>query len=248
MIVDPDLGRLCLFFDVDGTLLDIAERPELVQVPDRLKADLGILNDGTSGALALVSGREVKTLDRLFTPLRLRASGVHGAELRFDPQLSPVVNRDNLLPPRLVEELRDATADLPGTLVEDKGYSAAVHYRRAPEVASMLAGRIDAILARGEVDGLRAMPGHMVFDLKRVTFDKGKAIARFMDTAPFLGRRPVFIGDDVTDEPGFAAVVERGGYAFSVGQARQGASDVFPDPQSVRDWLSGLAALETSHA
>lgn len=248
MIVDPDLDKSCFFFDVDGTLLDIADRPDLVEVPEQLKQALAALERAVSGALALVSGRAIETLDHLFAPLKLRASGVHGAETRLDTTSAPLVSPDDLLPQGLIDDLQAAAADVPGTLVENKRFSAAIHYRRAPAAGPTLKKRIEAILARNEIAGLRILPGHMVFDLKRMTFDKGRAVDRFMEAAPFAGRRPVFVGDDVTDEPAFAAVVARGGIAYAVGQPRAGSSDVFADPSAVRAWVSDLAASEHNHA
>ena len=239
-------SRLAYFFDVDGTLIDIAARPDDVVVPPSLLAALARLAAANDGAVALVSGRTIEDIDGLFRPLKLRASGVHGAEVRFEPDASVVLLADNLLPPSVIDAVRSAASAVPGTLVEDKRFSVALHYRQNPDAGFGLREALNAIAAAHPADGLRILPGHMVFEIKRATFDKGMAIGRFMKRAPFAGRVPVFLGDDVTDRPGFEEVLRAGGFALSVGQPFSGLSGSFSDPAAVRRWLSELAASETS--
>lgn len=236
-----------LFFDVDGTLIDIAPRPDEVLVPVRLIEDLRCLQLAFDGALAVVSGRTIIDIDTLFRPLRLRASGVHGAEVRFEPEGAVSRQTDGQLPADILPEVRRIAARFPGTLVEDKRYSAALHYRQNAAAGPLLRKALDALVATRD-DGLKILPGHMVFEVKGANFDKGLAIGQFMAHAPFAGRPPVFLGDDLTDRPGFAEVLRRGGLAFSVGHTFPGTSGHFPNPASVRSWLSDLAASETSHA
>src|SRR6266852_6565577 len=121
-----------LFLDVDGTLLDFAAAPDDVEVPGDLPCALDALHGILGGALALVSGRSIAALDRLFAPLRLPAAGQHGAELRNEVGSEMT----GVAPPRhlaaVIARLRDFAANHPGIVVEDKGVSVAVHYRQVP--------------------------------------------------------------------------------------------------------------------
>lgn len=235
--------RIALFLDVDGTLIDIAPRPEQVVVPGDLIAALTSLDACLDGALALVSGRTVADLDALFSPLRLRSSGVHGAEVRLAPDLSVVSRAGDKLSGPIVEALQGIAAAHAGTLVENKGFSVAVHYRANPAAGPALETALRNLVEATDL-GLQVLPGHMVFEIKRAAFDKGLAIAGFLARAPFAGRRPVFIGDDITDLPGFAAVLNAGGLAFSVLTPRLGLSGHFDSPQDVRMWLAALAGRD----
>lgn len=240
-------GRVCLFLDVDGTLIDIAPRPEAVVVPAALVIALKRVAQILDGAVALISGRTIGNLDSLFRPLRLSASGVHGAEVRFEPD-GPVTHAgDAVLAPELVEAIREAAEREGGAPVEDKRFSVAVHYRQSPEAGPRLKTALEDLVAAARDPSLRILPGHMVFEIKRATFDKGSAVGSFMAHPTFTGRTPLFFGDDVTDMPGFAAVTARGGQAFSVGRMLPGTSGFFPDPAAVRSWLAGFPA-ETFHA
>jgi len=239
-------GRLCdparesaLFLDVDGTLLDIAERPDAVVVPARLSRTLAVLHDRLGGALALVSGRPVKALDRLFAPLRLPAAGVHGAQWRLRPGGTIAQPTSGTLSPAVRGRLMALARAHPGVLVEDKGCSLALHYRSAPLARPSLAAALKELL-RGAAD-LRLLPGKRVFEVVAGGSDKSAALQRFLDQAPFAGRSPVYLGDDVTDEPALALCVRLGGLALAVGEARGGAAAVFDDPVAVREALYSLA-------
>ena len=235
-------GPFGLFLDVDGTLLDIADRPDGVVVPQPLRHALAALDQRTNGAVALVSGRAIADIDRLFAPLRLRASGVHGAEMRFVPEGPVYVADEHRLPRVTITALRAIAGRYPGTLVEDKRFSVAVHYRATPASGPALRSDLDGVIATPEGQGCRILPGHMVFEVKRTGFDKGVAIAQLQSRPPFDGRQPIFIGDDVTDLPGFERVLALGGLAYSVTTPRAGVSAHFPDPASVRMWLAEAAA------
>ncbi len=234
-------GPLALFLDVDGTLLDLAERPELVVTPAGLVATLKNAERKLAGALALISGRAIDDVDRLFEPLRLRASGVHGAEMRFDPG-DPATSTParTEVPKSLVQALTRALEVFPGVFVENKRFSITVHYRLAPgaerPVRETVMRLINSLRPPVEV-----MDAHCAIELKAPGFDKGGAIAAFLATPPFRGRVPVFVGDDTTDESGFAVVAARGGSAYSVGRLLPGAIGAFPEPQAVRDWLAEFA-------
>jgi trehalose 6-phosphate phosphatase len=238
-----DFQRTALFLDVDGTMLDIAATPESVVVPDGLAETIGRLERALGGALAIVTGRTLADLDRLFFPLRTRAAGVHGAEMRFDPACAtreaPAVAR---LSAELWREFVTAAGAFPGVLIEDKLYSFTVHYRAAPECAPALRATLLRLVAAHEDIDLQVLDARCAFELKPRSFDKGEAVRRFLAQPPFLGRRPIFVGDDVSDEYGFRFVAGHLGVALAVGEAREAAHDVFANPASVRLWLERLAA------
>lgn len=233
-----------MFLDVDGTLLDFAETPDQVVVPPDLLNILGRLHGYLGGAVALVSGRKIADLDRLFSPLFLPAAGQHGAELR--ETANNVIVRAS--PPASLAAvsaaLRHFAASRPGLLVEDKNSSVAVHYRREPRYRHELEEFTQAAVAANSRE-LEMLEAVMAIDVKPRAVDKGRAVAWFMDRAAFGGRVPVFIGDDRTDEDGFAAVTERAGYAIQVGTSRPRVAPWhIAGPADLRQWLqAGVADL-----
>lgn len=230
-----------LFLDVDGTILDLAERPGDVVTPPGLVATLRRIERKLGGALALISGRPIDELDGLFEPLRLRASGVHGAEMRFDPGLPPIsAPGARALPQSFWADLTRIATAFPGAFVENKRFSFTVHYRLALESERRLREAIIRLIDSSEIP-VEVMSAHCAIELKAPGCDKGGAIAAFLSTPPFRGRTPVFVGDDTTDESGFAVVAARGGYAFSVGKRRPGATGTFAQPSAVRGWLAEYA-------
>jgi len=235
-------GTIGLFLDVDGTLLDIAPRPEAVEVSAGLLDDLAAVERVLGGALALVSGRPIAELDRLFTPLRLAASGVHGAEMRRRPEGLVA----SLAPGRLGDDAWSALCrllgDFPGSFAENKEVSFAVHYPDPGTNISRLKRALTGLMERIARPGkpLRLLAGRAVFELQLRGFDKGRAIERFMTEEPFCGRRPIFIGDDEIDRAGFDAALALGGLAYSVGVEFPGLSGAFAGPDTVRAWLHGL--------
>ncbi len=242
---DPD--AFAIFLDVDGTLLDFAEKPSAVAAPARLIPTLAQLDAALSGAVALVSGRAIGELDRLFAPLRLRASGVHGAQMRFDPGAEVVASPDAIeLPPSLWRALETLLQDFPGTFAENKRYSFAVHFRQAPQFEAPLRRAVGRLIAEPSFPLLQMMDAHCAIEIKTSGFDKGMAVSRFLAASPFRGRTPLYIGDDDTDEPAFAAVSARSGLAYSVGRRRPNTAGAFVQPQAVREWLAAL--LETRSA
>lgn len=235
-------GPACaLFLDVDGTILDIAESPEEVCVPDELRGALESLHERLGGALALISGRTVDNLDRLFAPLRLPASGGHGVQWRACPGAVLHSETAASLAAPIRERLHSLARDHAGILAEDKGCSIALHYRAAPAAGQALASALRGLLSEPEAAGLRLLPGKMVFEVLAHACDKAQAIRRLLAQPPFVGRRPLFIGDDVTDEPALVMVSELGGLALSVGQLLPGARAAFADPAAVRAALIGAA-------
>lgn len=234
-----------LFLDVDGTLLEIAATPTAVRVPERVIHVLAAVQRRLQGAVALVSGRSIVELDRLFMPLRLPAAGVHGAERRG--ATGTVHRRENgeaLAPARrLLVAWGTAHA---GVLVEDKGVALAVHYRGAPELESAARQVVaEALAAVGSA--FHIQEGKKVLEIKGDSMGKGDAIAAFMREPPFRGRVPVFIGDDLTDEDGFDVVNRLGGQSIGVGLDRETrARWRLADERDVLSWIE--AAGDAEHA
>jgi trehalose 6-phosphate phosphatase len=239
------MTRTALLLDVDGTLVDIAPTPADVVVPPALLRVLGELTARADGAVALVSGRTVETIDRLFAPLVTPAIGGHGAEMRIADGAA-ILQRPFLLNDALKEKLhRLAEAD-PRILVEDKSHSIALHYRLAPEHEALLKGGVSEIVA--DDDDIEVLVGKSVIDIKSKLFSKGAAVMELMTCEPFAGRTPIFIGDDTTDESVFAVLPEFDGIGYSVGRSIEGASGTFGSPRDVRDWLTEISRQSGSRA
>ena len=233
-----DLKTHALLLDVDGTLLDIAPRPDLVVVPPGLIEDLTRLQERAGGAVAFISGRKIAVMDALFKPLQLAAVGVHGAEMRIGG--GSIERRAEPLPVLLRQKLVDGARAL-GLLTEDKEISVTIHFRLAPEKEK------DAeALAASACQEFSAAPLHiernkMIIEVLRRGIDKGAGIEALMTRPPFAGRIPVFVGDDATDEKGFAVMPRLRGMAFSIGRDFAGLSGIFPDPAAFRAALRTLA-------
>jgi trehalose 6-phosphate phosphatase len=234
------LDGIGLLLDVDGTLLDFAPEPDAVEIPAALPEVLRSVERRLNGAIALVSGRPIAELDRLFTPLRLRASGIHGAEIRFSPggPCSPCLRHK--LPDAAWRELVGLLSAFPGTFAENKGVSFTVHYRECGTGPARLVEALGHFIDTFAALELELLAGHLVFEVKLSGFDKGTAIERFMAQPPFMGRRPVFVADDELDRAGFNTVLAMGGLAFSVGGKLPGLSGWFTGPEAVRTWLRTL--------
>ena len=237
---------IALFLDVDGTLLEIEREPGAVHVPDRLCRVLENLQSATAGALALVSGRSLRQLDRLFSPLILSAAGLHGLERRNLRVGTEKAAPDPAILKRARERLAAFAASTEGVLLEDKGLTLALHYRNAPAAAdAALAVAEAAVAASG--GALVLLGGKMVLELKPPGVDKGAAIAAFMDEPPFAGRRPVFAGDDVTDEAGFATINAMGGISIRIGDGSPTAATYgHENVAAVQTWLLELVRVEAA--
>ncbi len=240
-----NFGRDALLLDIDGTIIDIAPTPEAVVVPESLKLSLSRLRDEMGGALALISGRTLGAIDELFTPLKFAAAADHGAEIRLQPD----------------EEVRHFAAPLtsaekaafapiakldPRLRVEDKVYTLAVHYRLVPELGETVIARITDAAAKLPENKIRVLCGKAVIEVKRCGFDKGTGVREIMQHQPFAGRRPVFFGDDLTDEDALAVLPEFSGLGISVGRLLRGAAREVSSPAQVRLWLAELAASKRS--
>jgi trehalose 6-phosphate phosphatase len=234
-----DLAQVAILLDVDGTILDVAATPQGVMVPASLVRTLRELHAQTNGALALVSGRLIENLDRLFAPLKLPCVGGHGVEWRISGS-APMQRRHAELSSLLKMQVTAAVTVDPRIIVEDKGSSLAVHYRLAPERGPLIKDKIAAILDHAPGEKLELLCGKAVIEIKPPNFNKGVAVCELMKSAPFAQRIPLFVGDDVTDESVFAIMPTLGGFGYSVGREVPGASGTFGGPQDVRDWLAGL--------
>lgn len=240
-----DPVNVALFLDLDGTVFDIAPSPTDVSTPPGLTVTLRRLQQALDGAVAILTGRQIGEVDRMLAPLRLTAAGVHGAEMRLDPEAEIEVASGSVPQP-----LRDAVARLaqstPGLLMEHKGVSVAVHYRAVPEMERALEAQLKTLLDAHESE-LMLSHGRRVFELTPRSSTKGTALARLMDQSRFRGRRPVMIGDDMPDEAALDAAARLGGLGLKVkGEHFANAATHFSGPADVRRWLDRLAeTLET---
>lgn len=215
-----NIASLALFLDVDGTLVPIAANPAAVVPSPDLPTLLAGAVQRLGGALALVSGREIESIDQLTAGLVPMLAGSHGAEFRFglgQPIWRPEPRPDIA---GFAPEVLKLAERWPAILIEPKRAGIAVHYRQAPELAGDLRAALVAALAGRSRPDLSLLQGDHVFEIRSPAHNKGEAVRRLMAEAPFKGRRPIFIGDDVTDEDGFAAAVELGGTAIIVGERR----------------------------
>ncbi|MCD7097485.1 trehalose-phosphatase [Stenotrophomonas sp. MMGLT7] len=232
-----------LFLDVDGTLIDFADRPERVHLLPQVRDSVSHLSERLHGALALVSGRPLAQLDALFAPLRLPAAGLHGHQLRGTAGTGQAPADASASLHRLHQAAKHLAATLPGVLVEDKeGIGLALHWRNAPQAAQQVLAFAEAQLA--ELPGYRLQPGDHVVEFVQLGRDKGVALELLMGEPAFHGRVPVFVGDDLTDEFGFAAANRLGGWSVLVGTRRPTAARyALPDIAAAHAWLRQNAGI-----
>jgi trehalose 6-phosphate phosphatase len=228
----------CLFLDVDGTLIELADTPYAVHADADLKRLLGRVSERLEGALALVSGRSIEYLDVLFAPLQLPSAGLHGLERRT---AQGVLHGGEFSNSRL-DPVRPLLVDLvqahSGTLLEDKGRTIAVHYRLAPRFEAEVRAGVASIAAMLGED-YQIQSGNMMLEIKPRGYDKGTAIKSFLQEPPFKDRRPFCVGDDLTDLHAFREVVAHGGVSIGVGDRVAGRFQL-DDPAAVRAWLREL--------
>ncbi|MGC3981752.1 MAG: trehalose-phosphatase [Steroidobacteraceae bacterium] len=230
---------IALFLDVDGTLIEIANSPDAVKVPASLRNTLELAAAHEAGAMALISGRKLGELDRLFAPSVFPAAGQHGFERRdaMGNITRPTVDTSGLQMARNV--LASLVNRHPGLLLEDKGSGLALHYRNVPNLQASLQELMSELLIP-LAPMFELKPGKYVLELTPAGFSKRTAIQAFMQETPFAGRTPVFVGDDVTDEDGFAAVNALGGYSIRVGSEaapHSAARYQFSSVSAVIAWL-----------
>lgn len=233
-----DPSRTAFFLDFDGTLCEIVERPDMVEVLPRTRDALARLARLTDGAVAIISGRGLDDLDRLLAPLELPAAGSHGAEFRLAP--GGAVEETETV--HLLDDAADALgpfASEHGLLLERKKGALSLHYRNRPEMADAARRRV-AQIADGS-DDLRLIDGNMVAELALAATDKGVAVERFLRAPAFAGRVPLMAGDDTTDEDAFAAVLRLGGVALKIGEGPTAAGHRAADTAAFLDWLATTA-------
>ena len=234
------LDQSTILLDIDGTLLDLAPTPREVWVPPDLSTTLNRLLARTSGALALVSGRSLNDIDLIFAPEQFPAVGGHGAEMRISADSEAVATHAPPMDKELKRRLAAIAKLSPGILLEDKGYSLALHYRLAPHAEKAIYAAVSLIRADLPNAPIEVLPGKCVCEIKHSGFNKATGVLELMTHEPFRGRRPIFIGDDVTDEAVFGIMPDLGGLAFSVGRRAKGVADHFDEPRDVRNWLAHL--------
>jgi trehalose 6-phosphate phosphatase len=232
------LDQCAILLDIDGTLLDLAPTPREVWVPPGLATTLNGLLDKTAGALALVSGRSLNDIDLIFAPDQFPAVGGHGAEMRIATDSESVATHAPPMDKELKRRLAAIAKLSPGILLEDKGYSLALHYRLAPHAEKAIYEAVSLIRADLPNAPIEVLPGKCVCEIKHSGFNKASGVLELMSHEPFRGRHPIFIGDDVTDESVFAIMPDFKGLAFSVGRRAQGVAGHFDEPSDVRAWLA----------
>ncbi|HEX6994150.1 MAG TPA: trehalose-phosphatase [Gammaproteobacteria bacterium] len=232
--------RPALFLDLDGTLVELTEHPSLTQASPRLRRLLPRLVESCGGAVAVISGRRIEEVDRVLAPHAGVAAGVHGLERRGpDGTFSSFAPTEELA--RIRHKVEPFVARHEGLWIEDKRSAFAVHYRNRPELEEDV-HRFVAALEREIPPDIEILLGRCVFEIKPGAADKGRAIELFMAEAPFAGRTPVFVGDDVTDEAGFRVVNALGGVSVKVGEARTIARWRLANVDDVLGWLERLAS------
>jgi trehalose 6-phosphate phosphatase len=236
----PHLSESAILLDIDGTLLDLAPTPREVWVPPGLAKTLNRLLARTNGALALVSGRSLNDIDLIFAPEQFPAVGGHGAEMRIVAESEAVASHAPPMDKELKRRLAAIARLSPGILLEDKGYSLALHYRLAPHAEKAIYAAVSLIRADLPNAPIEVLPGKCVCEIKHSGFTKATGVRELMAHGPFKGRRPLFIGDDVTDESVFAIMPDLEGLAFSVGRRAKGVAGHFDSPSDVREFLAHL--------
>jgi trehalose 6-phosphate phosphatase len=237
-ISDLHPARIAIFLDFDGTLAPIVEHPDAVSVPGSTHNALSQLAEQT-GALAIVTGRSIADIDRFLAPLVLPVAGVHGLERRSaDGTIhgSPI-NQHALA--EVSERLRNFVALHSGLLLEPKRGSIALHFRKRPDLTEACA--IEVAEATAPFPDLSILPGKMVLEIKAGSASKANAITAFMAEEPFIGRQPLFVGDDVTDERAFPVVEQMHGITVKIGDTETTAAFRCEGPSAFTKWLGGLA-------
>jgi trehalose 6-phosphate phosphatase len=230
---------ICLFLDIDGTLLDMALTPSAVRVPPELADILGGVAARFSGALAIVTGRPIAEADALLKPATLVAAGVHGAEMRTSVT-GEIISQISGFGPDLLDDIRTAANAMPGVVAENKGAGIALHYRLAPDLRAPLLASLDALVEKypGQFS---ICEGRKVVELLPVGFSKGHALRTLASLPEFSGRRPVMIGDDIADIGAFRAAKELDGYGLKVaGEIFSHEEAAFTAPADVLAWLKAL--------
>lgn len=236
--------RIAVFSDFDGTLVEIADTPDAVTVPDSLRGRLDRTIAALDHAFAVITGRQIADVDRYLAPLELPVAGAHGAQRRrADGSMVALAPESIATAKAIAEALAPFATAHDGLLLEAKDGAVALHYRQAPDLAAMCRSAIDKAVA--DHPDFHVTEGKMVYEARPTTVDKGEALRAFMREAPFAGRVPIFIGDDVTDEDAFRVAQELGGLGIKIGEGETAARLRVADIAAAHELLSGLARLAT---
>ena len=227
-------AHAALLLDLDGTLIDIAATPDSVVVPEDLPELLVRLRAKLGGALAIVTGRPIGQVDALLPGVATAVAGEHGAALRRAPGAAVEWTSAEAVPPGWLDAAEALVAHHPGTILERKAHGFVLHYRLMPEAGPVFEHGLSVLLDYAPHHRLGA--AHMAWEVKPTGIDKGRATHAIMAHAPFLGRTPVFVGDDVTDEDGMDAARSLGGVGLRV-------QEHFTDAEGVRKWLRQAVLL-----
>lgn len=229
-----DLAQSALFLDLDGTLAPIVARPQDVGPEPRRNALLERLVSRMNGRVAILTGRTLAEVDHILEAAVTPVAAVHGLDRR-SPEGVHIPAQAHPELPSALEAFHRLADGAEGLLVEEKGLSAALHYRQAPEQEQAVRMLAESLSRQ---TGLKLQPGHMVVELRTPGPDKGDSLRDFMDAAPFAGATPIFVGDDLTDEPAFEAAAAAGGFGVLVGPARNTAARFrLGDVDAVLGWL-----------
>jgi len=228
-------SRSCFLLDFDGSLVDIAPTPEAVMVPPGLVETLTRLRDKCGGALAVVTGRPIAQIDHFLPGIPWAVAGEHGIALRRSPEA--VVERAELpaVPQDWLDQADALAAKWPGVVIERKHTGMVLHFRGCPDAGEALKAAADRWV--GESTGFHVQGAKMAWEIRPAGIDKGHAVEMLLEQAPFAGRMPIFVGDDVTDLDGVRVTKAHGGLGLMI-------PDDFPTSQNYRDWLTALAAGE----
>ena len=236
---EVDVAHTAFLLDFDGTLVDIAPHPDAVRVSAPLRKTLAALHAACGGALAIVSGRTVHDLESLLALPGLVIAGVHGAERPCADGNVVRLNTDADVIAELERELRAVLVQLPGVMLESKGIAFALHYRHTPDAENTVLALANR-LAHRYAEHIRLQAGKMVVELKPRGASKGDAVHTLMTEPPFLGRTPLFAGDDLTDESAFDAVNTLNGWSVKIGTGPSQARWRVHDPSALRAWLAAM--------
>lgn len=239
---DAAAPRLAIFTDFDGTLVDIADTPDGIDVPLSLPQALQRAADELDSAFAVLTGREIGDIDKYLSPLVLPVAGAHGTQRRrADGTVEMADDASVLAAEQIARDLEPLVMANPGLLIEAKDGTVALHFRQAPELEE--ACRIAMQDAISKVPDFALVPGKMVLEARPRGVTKGTALRAFMNEEPFIGRTPIFIGDDTTDEDGFIAAQELGGVGIKLGDGETAARMRIANVASVHALIQGLGDI-----
>ena len=244
--IQPETGTglplLAIFTDFDGTLVELAETPEAIDVPATLAEQLERTMREFDSAFAVLTGREIADIDRYLSPLHIPVAGAHGTQRRRADGTMDIIDPAALTG---AEEIAHAVQPLvmahPALIMETKEGAVALHYRRAPELEDAVRVAMEEVVQAAA--DFTLVPGKMVIEARSRSVSKGTALRAYMQEEPFAGRTPIFIGDDTTDEDGFIAAQDLGGIGIKLGEGDTAARMRIADVTSVHALIRGLADL-----